>query len=470
MMRLSQLGIAGGLALTAVSAWAQTSPSHRLSDAAVRAVIAERVEQARQGSGMVVGLIGPDGRRVIAHGTTARRDTQVVTGDTVFEIGSVTKVFTALLLADAVERRQVSLDDAVAGLVPGWKVPEKGRPITLRDLAMHVSGLPRLPSNMAPKDPNNPYADYTVEQLQTFLATYELPRGVGERYEYSNLGGGLLGHVLARRARTCYEDLIESTVTRPLGMPSTHITLSAEMRSRLATGNGPTLEPATNWDLPTLAGAGALRSTVNDLLTFVSAALGHTATPLAGAFARMTATRRPTGAPNLDIALGWHVFTANGRDVYWHNGGTAGYRSFIGFDPAARVGVVVLSNSGSPVGVDDIGRHLLDPSAPLLDKNSPLLRPPVTRTAVSLDPGALDRFAGQYQLAPQVVIAVTRRDARLFVQLTGQPEFEVFAEAPTRFFLKVVDAQITFEVGTQGRADALVLHQNGRDQRAPRLP
>lgn len=469
-MRHSLLGMAGGVALTAVGAWAQTLSSQPLSNAAVRTVIAERVEQARQGTGMVVGLIGPDGRRVIAHGRAAKGEPRVVTGDTVFEIGSVTKVFTALLLSDAVVRREVSLDDAVAGLVPGWKVPEKGRPITLRDLAMHVSGLPRLPSNMAPKDPNNPYADYTVEQLRTFLATYELPRSVGERYEYSNLGGGLLGHVLARRAGTSYEDLVESTVTRPLGMASTHITLRPEMRERLAAGYSPTLEPATNWDLPTLAGAGALRSTVNDLLTFLSAALGYTPTPLARAFAQMTAAPRPTGAPNLDIALAWHVFTANGRVVYWHNGGTAGYRSFIGFDPARRMGVVVLSNSGSPVGVDDIGRHLLDPSAPLLDKDSPLLRPPVTRTALSLDSGALDRFVGQYQLAPQVAITVTRRDARLFVQLTGQPELEVFAEAPTRFFLKSVDAQITFEVGPQGRAAALVLHQNGRDQRAPRLP
>lgn len=437
-------------------------------DAAVRAILAARVDQARQGTAMVVGIVDPQGRRIIAHGTPRRGDTRAADGDTVFEIGSVTKVFTALALADAVERGELSLDDPVAKLLPGVRVPERGRAVTLRDLASHTSGLPRLPTNMTPKNPDDPYADYTVDQLYAFLTSYQLPRDVGAQYEYSNLGGGLLGHALARRAGVTYEALVESRILEPLGLRSTAITLSPDLRARLAAGHGPTGEPVANWELPTLAGAGALRSTANDLLAFVAAAMGRSS-PLAAAFARLTASRLPTGTPGLEIALGWHIATSNGRDIVWHNGGTGGYRSFVGFDPAARVGVVVLSNSGAMAGVDDIGRHLLDARSPLLPQDSPLLAPPQLRTVTQVDPATFDRYVGRYQLAPQAIITVSRKEGRFFAQLTGQPELEIFPETPTRFFLKVVDAQITFDASGQERASALVLHQAGRDQRAPRI-
>ena len=279
---------------------------------------------------------------------------------------------------------------------------------------------------------------------------------------YSNLGGGLLGHVLALRAGMSYEALVESHITRPLGMTSTRITLSDDMRSRLASGYDATLQPADNWDLPTLAGAGALRSTVNDLLLFLSAAMGERPTPLAKAFAAMTTARRPAGAPTLEIALGWHVWTANGHDVVWHNGGTAGYRTFIGFDPRARTAVVALSNAGTQAGVDDIGRHLLD-------RQIPLRAQPKARTAIAVDPVLFDRYAGRYQLAPSAFLTISRKESGLFAQLTGQLEFEIFPESPREFFYKVVDAQLTFEVGADGRATAVVLHQAGRDIRGARV-
>ena len=280
---------------------------------------------------------------------------------------------------------------------------------------------------------------------------------------YSNLGGGLLGHVLALRAGMSYEALVESRITRPLGMTSTRITLSDDMRGRLASGYDATLQPASNWDLPTLAGAGALRSTVNDLLLFLSAAMGDRPTPLAKAFAAMTTARRPAGAaPALEIALGWHVWTANGHDVVWHNGGTAGYRTFIGFDPRARTAVVALSNAGTPAGVDDIGRHLLD-------RQIPLRAQPKARTAIAVDAAILEGYVGRYQLAPSAFLTISRKESGLFAQLTGQPEAEIFAETQRDFFYKVVDAQLTFEVGADGRATAIVLHQAGRDIRGARV-
>ena len=199
-------------------------------------------------------------------------------GDTIFEIGSATKVFTSLLLADMVQRGEVALNDPVAKFLPaGVSVPERnGRQITLVDLATHTSGLPRLPANLNPKDPNNPYADYTPEQLYQFLSSYQLPRDIGAQYEYSNLGGGLLGFALARRAGMSYEALVKSRICDPLGMKDTGITLTPEMKARFAVGHDQGLARVENWDLPTLAGAGALRSTANDLLAFVSANIGLT--------------------------------------------------------------------------------------------------------------------------------------------------------------------------------------------------
>jgi serine-type D-Ala-D-Ala carboxypeptidase/endopeptidase len=337
------------------------------SSAEIRQLLVDRIDTLHDSVGIVVGVIEPQGRRVVAYGKMGAADPRPVTADTLYEIGSITKVFTSLLLADAVQRGEVALTDAVARyLPPTVSVPSRnGRTIALQDLASHTSGLPRLPGNMKPRDPANPYADYTVDQLYSFLSTLTLSRDIGAQYEYSNLGGGLLGHVLARRAGVDYESLVRVRITGPLAMTSTAIALSPDLKPRLATGHNQALQPVPNWDLPTLAGAGALRSDVNDLLTFLSAALGYTPSPLQPAFAAMTKPRWPTGAPEREVALGWHVFTAHGREIIWHNGGTAGYRTFIGYDPNARTGVVVLSNAGTPMGQDDLGRYLLDQNAPL---------------------------------------------------------------------------------------------------------
>jgi CubicO group peptidase (beta-lactamase class C family) len=337
-----------------------------------------------------------------------------------------------------------------------------GKQITLQDLATHTSGLPRLPSNITPKDPANPYADYSVEQLYQFLSTYQLTRDIGAQYEYSNLGGGLLGHALARRAGTDYSTLVQSRILGPLGMKSTGIALSPEMKLRFAAGYNAALEPVSAWDLPTLAGAGALRSTTNDMLTFVAANLGYVKSPLAAAMASMLKVRRPTGAPGLEIALGWHIFTRDGHEVMWHNGGTGGYRSFIGYDLKSGVGVVVLSNTETTAGVDDIGQHLLNPAVPLF-------QPPKAHEAITVDPKLYDGYVGRYELAPNFIITITREGNQLFLQATGQPKFEVFPESTRDFFLKVVDAQITFETDSQGRATSLTLHQNGMNQPAKRI-
>lgn len=449
------------IALVAVSSHAALP-----TNAEIEKILADRIDIQRQGVGIVVGVLEADGkRRVVGHGTFDVGDKRAVDGDTLFEIGSTTKVFTALLLTDAVARGEVALTDPVAKFLPAEvKVPERGgKKITLQDLSMHVSALPRLPSNLHPKDPTNPYADYTEKQLYDFLSGYELTRDIGAQYEYSNLAVGLLGHVLARRAGMSYEALVRKRITEPLGMKSTTITLSDAMKARLAAGHDQKLARAANWDIPTLAGAGALRSTTNDLLDFLTAFLGMKKTSLAPAMAATLQPRKPAGAATMQVALGWHVLTTpGGGEIIWHNGGTGGYRSFMGFDPKARVGVVVLSNTSTNGGVDDIGRHLLDASLPLAV-------PPAQHKEVTIDPKLLDAYVGNYQLATNFILAVTREGDRLFTQATGQAKFEIFPESDRKFFIKAFDAQITFDTPVDGRSPGITLHQGGQNRPARRF-
>ena len=427
----------------------------------IHKILVDRIDAQHRSVGIVVGIIDADGRRIVSHGYLDAKGKRPVDGDTLFEIGSVTKVFTSLLLADAVARGEVALTDPVAKYLPATvKVPERGgKKITLQDLATHTSALPRLPANLTPANAENPYADYTVAQMYDFLSKYELTRDIGAQYEYSNLGAGLLGHALARRAGKDYETLVRDRITGPLAMKSTTVAISDSLKQRLASGHDAELQPAANWDLPTLAGAGALRSTANDMLTFLAAFLGYEKSSLAPAMAAMLATRRPAGSDTMKVGLGWHVVSNNGREIVWHNGGTGGYRSFIGFDPKNRIGVVALSNASTTVGTDDIGRHLLDRDAPLVEMPK----------QVAVDAKTFDRYVGRYELAPNFVMTVTREGEQLFIQLTGQPKFEIFPKGDREFFLKVVEARITFDPDVDGRAPALVLHQNGRDMPAKRI-
>jgi len=270
------------------------------------------------------------------------------------------------LLADMIERGEVKADDPVEKYLPDTvKVPSRnGRKITLLDLSVQHSGLPRMPNNFTPGDPANPYADYTPAKLYEFLNGYTLTRDPGEKYDYSNVGVGLLGHAISRRAGTTYEALLRQRVFEPLKMTSSTITLSAEHKKRLAIGHNAALQPVKNWDLDAVAGAGAIRSTVNDMLKFLAAASGRTPSPLTPAFKRMLSARKPTGGPQVEIAMGWHIFLQHDTEIVWHNGGTGGYRTFAGYTPATKKAVVVLTNTS--FNSDDIGRHILEPKWPLI--------------------------------------------------------------------------------------------------------
>lgn len=436
----------------------------------IHEILVKRIDQQKQATGIVLGTIDRNGRRVIAYGHPAKCDPRSVDGDTIFEIGSISKVFTSLLLADMVSRKEVGLTDPAAEYLPEQvRMPERnGKLITLLDLATHSSGLPSSPSNMNRKDPANPYADYTIDDLYEFLSGCTLPRDPGVEVEYSNLGAGLLGHVLSCRAGMTYESLVQSRITKPLGMPDTAITLYPSQTQRMATGHNAMLTVVANWDVPTLAGAGALRSSASDMLTFLEAFLGYKESPLAASMKAMLDTRRPVGKANFEIGLGWLLF----GDVVWHDGGTGGFQSFAGFDPKARAGVVVLSNALTPGGVSDIGMQLLNPTAPLSN-----LHPPEPQTRIVVDPSLLDRYTGSYDL-PDRVLEIMRDGDRLFAQFTlvsgkriAGPVFEMCAEDERSFSIKLIGGRISFEADSDGRTTGLIMHRAGREPMSgSRLP
>lgn len=427
-------------------------------EAEVRKILEQRIAIDKKGVGIAVGIINDKGTKPINFGKMNINESREVDANSLFEIGSITKVFTCLLLADMVLRGEMKLEDPISLYLPKTvKCPTRnGKEITLLDLATHTSGLPRMPTNFNPKDPKNPFADYSVEQLYEFLSSYTLPRDIGVKYEYSNVGMGLLGHILTLKTKTDYETLVINRICKPLKMNDTRITLTSEQKTRLATGHTNDLKPTPNWDIPTLAGAGALRSTVNDMLKFVAANLGLVKTSLLPAMQKSHQMQRPTGSAGLEIALGWHILKKYGATIIWHNGGTGGYRTFIGFDPTKNAGVVVLSNSGW--GQDDIGNHILESQFPLqkFDK-------PKQYTEIAVDEKILETYVGEYQLAPTFKITVTREGDKLFAQPTDQPRFQLFAESPTEFFLKAVDAQITFVKDEKGSITQMILHQGGQN-------
>ncbi|WP_082219394.1 serine hydrolase [Massilia sp. NR 4-1] len=332
----------------------QASALAAFNDAEVQALLQQRIDVEKRGVGMVVGLIDENGRRIVSHGVTRLKDGRPVDGETVFEIGSITKVFTAIALADMAEKGELAVTDPVTQLLPEQvSVPRRGnKQITLLNLSQHTSGLPSLPDNFAPASMENPYVDYTEQNLYGFLADHRLKREIGATVEYSNVGVGLLGHALAQRARTDYATLVRQRVVEPLQMLDTVLALSPSQQARLATGHSESREPVLNWDFDVLAGAGGLRSSGNDMLRFMAANLNPDETPLKAALLR---------AQSRQQLLGWLPAALPGVKLLWHNGGTGGYASFIAFDSKNRRGVFILSNVES--GVDDLGIQILQGAA-----------------------------------------------------------------------------------------------------------
>lgn len=422
-------------------------------------ILADRIDRDGQGVAIATALV-EDGTPVfVSHGPLQAGSTDRVDEDTLFEIGSVSKIFTNLLLAQLVLDGAIDLDAPAINYLPeGTKLPQfEGKEITLFDLATHSAGLPSIPPELAFANPANPYQFYNADLLYAFLAAFPLPRAPGETYEYSNMGTTLIGEAVSHVTGQSYGDLVQQRILDPLGMDDTMLVVPEDKLSRFATGHDPSREPVPHWDFDVFAPAGGWRSTASDMAKFVAAASGQTETNLKPAFDLMLERSRPAGSPNMEVGLGWMTLTRpDGGTTIWHNGQTAGFNAFIGYDRDTGRASVVLANAVTRTGMEDIGFHLIEPASPLTSQPEP-------HVEIHIDPALLENYVGTYELGPEFHIEITAEAGQLYVQASGQDRFPAFPETETRFFLKVVEAQVSFETGADGKASGLILHQNGQD-------
>jgi len=389
-----------------------------LVDAAAQPVLAGGWVQ-----GLVVGVADAAGPRVYGYGG--------LDGNSLIELGSTTEVFTGLLFAEAVQRGAVQPDNPVRQFLP----PEVPFPetITLQQLAIHTSGLPRLPDNLAPADPANPFADYTLAQLHEFLGLYQPTGTPGETFALSNVGTALLAQIVAPD----YEANLVERVLDPLGMQRTRVGLDG-----LAQGHDGDLNPVVPWTFDALVGAGGLRSTTNDLVAFLGASLGFipsTITPLLQA---------AQGKQSDQMALGWHLM--DDGTTLWHNGQTGGYHSFLALDPQRGMGVVVLSDTSTAV-VDDVGLVVLG------KLDAPRLAP-----TMDLSTFVLDLHVGRYRLERGVYLEVQRDGDHLVLLSPGEAPARLYAASEIEFYMRVSDVRVTFS------EEKMVLHRADGDVTARR--
>ena len=525
-------------------------------------------------TGIVIGVLDEDGEHYYSKGVRSKKTGAIVDENSIFEIGSISKTFTCTMLADMVREGKMKLDDPLQKYMPdGVTVPSRnGKEITMVSMANHTSSLPRMPSNFDPADNSNPYADYNEKLLYEFLNGYELTRDIGSQFEYSNYAMGLLGYTLAQQDNMNYSELLKKRITGPLGMDNTDIVFSKSMKANLAMGhNG--IDEVSNWDLATLAGAGAIRSSASDMLKYLAANMKGNNKKLKSAI-QLAHEKSTNGEAIPDMGLGWFIQEVNGKTALSHGGATGGYRAFAGFIKDGKKAVVILSNSTSDV--ENIGQHLFDSTVALnevkrlitndikviIDKDGvekgkaayrklkaeksddyswdegdlnrlgysylsngemekaigvfqlnieafPEASNPYDsmgeaymengekekaisfyKKSIELNPGnqngidmlkkmgvdvsdlikevkvdtkVMKSYVGKYQIMPEFFITVTHEDDGLHVQATNQPKFQIFPKSETRFYLKVVEADIEFYPSEDGTVDKLTLFQNGAE-------
>lgn len=408
-----------------------------------------------QPGGTAIAWIDSDGAAFFGAGTYSGSDLRRVGPDTPFEIGSISKVFTALLLAESERLGKVSRSDPAAKyLLPADDSAQAAlAKITLLSLVTHTSGLPRLPSNLVSGRfvSQDPYAAYDRASLVEALRTDGPAALVGHRVSYSNFGVSVLGEALAAAWGTNYAEALQAYVLTPLGLKETTLGLvGMSSPKELAPAHaGGQIVP--HWTHQACAPAAGLRSSARDLARFLQGYLGKLDTPLR---ASMDATLVPQQADEEtggQIALAWFLTHDSEHPIAWHNGATAGSHSFIAFRQKSGEGIVILSNNDRPS--ESLGFSLLTRDVSELKE----------LTAIDVPADSLPEYVGRYVLTPTFVLTVTVDKGMLFVQATGQSRLRLVCSAKDEFFNQAVEARIGFERNPTGALASLVLHQGGRD-------
>jgi CubicO group peptidase (beta-lactamase class C family) len=341
---------AGDKTALAASSNALRSLTDRIVDSAARTYI-----QKANTVGMCIGVLKDGKVTTYGYGETVKGNGKLPNTDNFFEIGSITKTFTATILAYYVNQGKIKLSDPVTQFLPDSVAANPAlKGITLVSLSNHTSGLPSLPDNfeLYSKDPLNPYKSYTKASLYAYLKTCKLKSTPGERYAYSNLAVGLLGTILEKVSGQTFEQMVTTTVCKPLGMLSTAQYLNPLLSPRFVQVYNEEGNPTPAWDFDVLAPCGALRSTMSDLLLYTRANMHSGADKLSKALAL---THQLTFNKDVKLGLGWHIITIDGVNYYFHNGGTYGSSSFLAFNTEKNIAVIILSNareSTDKIGID----------------------------------------------------------------------------------------------------------------------
>ena len=408
---------------------------------------------------VVVAVLHQDRIDYLGFGSVSDSDPTPPTADTLYEIGSVTKVVTGALLSSMVVDGDVTESTPVEDLLPpNATVPEKdGSKITLADLATHHSGLPRAADNMPRQDLEDPYADYSTSLLYEFLESYTLPRLPGESYEYSNIGTGLLGHALGLRAGSDYLGAVTQRVLQPLTMSDTSIAIGDADKARLAPGHDAELRPYPSWSFGALEGTGALRSTAHDVAQLAQACLRQDG-PLGPALAEAL---RPhaSGLPDHSIGYFWNI---RSDGIAWKNGQTGGYHAVVAVAPDDNAGVVMLTNAAAPV-VDSIALAVLNQ---LRGREAAIPEP---RAEIVVPAETLSAYVGRYRFASGDEMELALESSQLVVLSPIWRTLWLRAEAPTRFYTRF--PQMEVEVVLEGQAvTGLSVQFEGQTAIADRLP
>jgi D-alanyl-D-alanine-carboxypeptidase/D-alanyl-D-alanine-endopeptidase len=416
----------------------------------------------RTSTGLIAGVLDGDSVRIVGVGRRGGIGSPTPDDSTTFEIGSITKVMVGTLLADMVLRGEVALDDPVQRYLPAAVRMPTGanRAITLRDLATHFSGLPRVADNLKPADaPGGNEADnYTASQLYAFLSSHTLRRDPGSAFEYSNLGMGLLGHVLSLRAGKSVGQLFRERIFEPLGMNDSYIPIEGIPAVVEANGHSEDLEPAPAWGRKNsvLVGAGGVRSSIRDMVRFARAVVNPDTTNIGRALA-LAITPIVAQSATDSTGLAWSI-NVQGPPAAWHNGGTGGFSSMMVLEPSRRRGAIVLSATYTTV--DQLAWHLLDPRLPL-----PL---PVAPTSATVPIETLDRYLGEYRTAGGSVWRMTREGNVLWFDPLRAQRMQLHVVKEHAFVTRS-GRSMEFIVGESGPATEVVMRFGTQEYRAARV-
>ncbi len=453
----------------AVNCWVviPIASSQNLTDQWVEKAAGPLVEN-RVVDGLSVGYI--EGKHWgIVHLGSSTRTGKNADDLTVYELGSISKVFTGLLLADAVVRGEIDLNAAAdVANSAGIRLPSRdGTSIKWIDLSTHRAGLPRLPENLPLTDLTNPYRNYDSKKAAAFLNQYELPRRPGDSQEYSNFGGSVLGYLVAEKAGKTYQQLLRERIAEPLRMSDCTVSLSDDQMKRLATPHDEFGSAASTWTFSDLPGAGGVHATMRDMMRFAKAQLTPPTGKLGDAIELAWKQQRDADASGSAMGLGWMI--AGDGQTRWHNGQTGGSHAAIFINRELKCAVIVLCNTAVTNEIDQLAMQLVKKAAGQEVKLEPRKPSAKAPDKLAIDAKLRRRLVGRYQLRPDFIFDVRDRDEHLMVGITNQPTQEVFPDSPTRWSYHGVDATLEFKLPKTGRARSLVLHQNGNKLAAFRI-